>query len=378
MPTNADKPTVAVFAHDPGGARAVLKVVQRLQANGSCSLHVFTAGPASALYADAGLAPAPLAEEAGALLARLRPDGLLVGSSIASPADRALVRAARTLGIPSMAVVDYWDRYALRFSDLARPGALDCLPDRVTSIDPQMTAGLVAAGVPADRIVETGQPAFDGLPGVASPEGQALRARGRAAWGVGAGERVLLFASQPESAFCGTGPDNPNWRGFSEVTVLDLVLEVLRERAERGAETVVLMLRPHPREDRASFERRVADGGRLAVRLDPLRAPHESVLAADVVTGLSSILLMEAALMGRLALSLQPGLLGEDSLKSNARGLTFPAYTRPEAAALVARALDAPGAMESQLHETLRSMRPDGRAAERIAAALIEMVRPPR
>jgi hypothetical protein len=69
-----------------------------------------------------------------------------------------------------------------------------------------------------------------------------------------------------------------------------------------------LVVRPHPRE----ADPALLPPGAVTVRDDNA---HDWVRAADLVCGMTTALLLEAAMLGCVTLSLQPGLAGADTLR---------------------------------------------------------------
>jgi hypothetical protein len=120
------------------------------------------------------------------ILGELRPDVVVATNSPRS--EQAAIEAAQALGIPTLSMVDL---FALP-GDPYRTRSVHA--DRIAVLSDATRDNLVAAGVPAQRIVVTGNPAFDGLAG---EEARAARARFRADRGWG--ERpVILWAGHME------------------------------------------------------------------------------------------------------------------------------------------------------------------------------------
>jgi hypothetical protein len=128
---------------------------------------------------------------------------------------------------------------------------------------------------------------------------------------------LILFVSQPIDAVAATG----SRLGFGEREVLHGVRDTLA-RLPWGGTGPVLAIRRHPREGpialkTAGFPREIDAAGPNA---------GDWVAAADVVIGMNSALLLHASLLGRLVVSVQPGLRGPDPLPSNRLGLSHPVY----------------------------------------------------
>jgi hypothetical protein len=130
------------------------------------------------------------------ILAELQPDVVVATNSPRS--EQAAIEAARALGIPALSMVDLF----------ALPGdpylARQVHADRITVLSEATLDNLVAAGVPRERIVVTGNPAFDGLAGADAREA-ATRWRSERGWG---DRPVVLWAGHMESADA-----QPRWAG---------------------------------------------------------------------------------------------------------------------------------------------------------------------
>lgn len=161
------------------------------------------------------------------VLRELRPDVLVATNSPRS--EHAAIVAAQTLGIPSLSMVDLFalpgDPYRER----------RVFADRITVLSEGTRRNLLEAGVPTERIVVTGNPAFDELAGPAAREA-AVRFRAERAWG---DRPIVLWAGHME-------PDDvdPRWAGRA---LGEAVQESLL-RCTLAHEDACLALRYHPNE----------------------------------------------------------------------------------------------------------------------------------
>src|SRR3989338_9378507 len=130
-------------ANDPGGANAVVPVVEALVRRGDDVVGVVT-GPALEIAQQKKL---PVALESP-----WRPDLFLAGTSGAlDSVDKQLLRTLRDT--PSVYVMDFWNNYRMRFTEI--------LPTRLCVIDEQSKKDAIADGLSAESIVVTGNPHFD-------------------------------------------------------------------------------------------------------------------------------------------------------------------------------------------------------------------------
>lgn len=161
------------------------------------------------------------------VLRELRPDVVVATNSPRS--EQAAIEAAHALGIPSLSMVDL---FALP-ADPYRARAIHA--DRIAVLSQATRANLVEAGVPAERIVVTGNPAFDVLAG---REAQAAGERFRAERGWG--ERPVVFWAgglEPEDA-------EPRWAGAA----LGRAVQERLQAWTLAREDACLAVRYHPNE----------------------------------------------------------------------------------------------------------------------------------
>jgi hypothetical protein len=319
---------VLAVAGDAGGARGLAPVIRALRALPNVAVEARAYGAATEVWRSERLDARPIDSDDPAGFDRV----LLATSFLPERWELRVLRRARERGIPAIVVVDFWSQYRERFT---LPGGQVMVPDRIAVVDEAMQRELVLAGFPAERLVITGQPAFDALRAYDSP-GQrraartALRAHTRLPFSM----TRVLYISQPLSL-----QYSADELGFHEDQVLaDTIAAlgaVLDGLAGRHAS---LLVKPHPRDVVADLKRGIPriHSPRLAIRLLDGSAPGGEVgqspdvrllaLGSDLVIGMNSTALMEACLLRRPVISYQPGLRLRDPLPSNRLGWTRAVY----------------------------------------------------
>ncbi|MSQ13341.1 MAG: hypothetical protein EXR47_04260 [Dehalococcoidia bacterium] len=325
---NRPLPRLLVAAQDPGGANAIAPVARRLLEEGRVELRVAGVRWAAAAFRSWELPPLTLpadlehlpatweAMDAAAqlLLDAFPADGLLLGTSWGPSIEKALTRWGFSQGVPAVAVLDAWANYAERFRGPGPEQRMEFLPDRIAIMDDWARREMLALGFPKERLVVTGQPALDLLAGSAgSDEETRRRAEARRQLGVAAGAKVVAFFSQPISALYGSDPSSPAYLGYDEQTVLRDLAQVIGALPQEHSAPFVLLVKPHPKEAAGEMQRYLASTKGASIT-DPQTSPQALLHAADVVVGMSSILLVESYLMGKPTISYQPGLRLEDPL----------------------------------------------------------------
>jgi len=300
--------TIVVIARQPGSAAALAPVVLALRKEAGVSCLVLGLDHAPQSWAISGIVAQAVASFTEALpyLAAVQPAMLLTGTSFDAVGDGQFWNWAREQGIPSIAFVDHWTNYRQRFSSTpARP--FDCLPERVAVIDSLMANRLIEAGCPEKHIIVTGHPGWDCLIQRRSHHATELCRKL-------AGDSILvLFASEPLARFYGS-KGSCNGFGYTERDALTLLINALETIADNQGEAYTVAVKPHPLEDSVAFtDLLTAASGRVRVVL--VKGDRiELVTAAKVVTGMSSLLLYEAALMGQPVVALQPERIGPSDL----------------------------------------------------------------
>lgn len=233
--------------------------------------------------------------------ARTPADALVTGTSHYAPFEPVLWAIAASRGVTSLAVLDQWMNVAPRFAQGR--------PDYVGALDAAQRDELASLGFPPSRIVEIGHPWLSQL--AASP----------AVASVTADDVRVLFVSEPIRSDVEQGVNEPF--GFDEFDAFAVVHAAAVTAAADG-QRVSLAVRCHPYEDAEAFGRhvhRLPGASGLEVSIQDRSTPAlDAVRRADLVTGVSSMMLLEAMVLGRAVVSVQPGLSREETFVASARG----------------------------------------------------------
>lgn len=318
MPDKPHLPSITAIAGDAGGAAALAPVLRRM-AEDRMLLDVLGYREAPATWRAAGVPCTEIPETADDawLTDRMRGALLTLTSTSVNGIDweKRAVALAANLGIPSLALLDFWSNYRARFE---APAGTLVLPDRIAVMDELARNEMASEGFPGERLVVTGQPVFDALQERRTNAKASQYQSVRADLGIEGDTRLVLFASQPlADVHGGIERVRAIW-GYDERQVFELCRTALLALANRRHANIVMAVRPHPREPRPLTVTLSGSGFRCIPWQSPDRL--DAVLAADVVLGINSMLLMEAVLLGRIVVSVQPDLRIADPLPSNRDG----------------------------------------------------------
>lgn len=286
-----------------GSAANLAPVVRRGRDAAGWEVKVFAYGEAGPAFRGAGLGyeavePNLTVGDAATLLSGWGAAAVLGGTDAWRHVEKRFVRAAARLRLPAVLFVDYWANYAQRFID--EDGVL-CVPDRVAVLDSEMRDGVCRLGIPRENVAVTGAPALEHAARAIRSRIGSEAGRLRMSAGIGPGDTCVLFVSLPFSDL-DCGPLAGGAHRHSLLPTIADVIACLALHSRRAGSKCHLLIRPHPREDASAFSNIVAEG--VNVRINTDDDPSAWIAAADLVVGLDSMLMLEAAQAGRPVLCL--------------------------------------------------------------------------
>lgn len=255
-----------------------------------------------------------------ALVSASDADVVLAGAGCYNTLEHDARLAARTLSIPCVAVLDYWFEYSARFHRRGAGGAVASWPDLVCAPDETAAAELIEAGCRRHSVAVTGPPNIEDSLSWWATHATLDRQSLACHFQVPAERPLVVFFSEPYHArpdgrkLMGPGglyhDDGRPLFGYTATQMLDQTLDAL-DRAVRQSGCVPphVVVKAHPLEWAAPLRRRQREGSvsRVGVTVVEEGDPKELVALADAVVGMSSITLLEAALVGRPTFSVQIG-----------------------------------------------------------------------
>lgn len=368
MPDFSQPPLVVALSGDPGGANALAPLIECLRQSGRVQIEARAYRQACDVWNKRGLEFTELNEQAELALP-VSTQLLLTSTSLNGVnLEKRYTAVARAQGIPSLAVLDFWSNYRPRFGS---DDEVDSLPDRIAIMDEQARDEMIAEGFEPERLVVTGQPAFDELLSWGAGFTADRRREVRARMGMAGDELLVVFASQPFSALCRPGAEVFPSPGYDERIVASLLVQALEKIAEESSRRIVLAIRPHPREDADNLRHLRSD--RIRIHVGNEGDSREAIVAADLVTGMNSALLVEACYLGCLVVSLQPDLKLADALPTNRRGFSRAAFSNEEVLPTLREMLLDENARRAAASK-LTQFRPSGTATQRVAELVCSLL----
>jgi len=322
----AEAADILIFAEDPGAAHYAAPLAAALAAQGWQAV-VYAAGLAGKVLRQRHIPFVPVdgSMTPRSILAQVRPRCLLTGTS-ENPDSLGLhlIHEAQRYGIRTAAFIDAGMNAAYRFRG-RREEPLAHAPDWILVPDEWTKNEFIRAGASPDRTLVCGHPHYDYVLNLSrtwtAKEREQMRER--LLPGLQEQQPVVVFVSEgSERLSLLSAPPSPSeytmqGRGKSTGRT-EIIIEEFLAAVQTLPQRPCLVLRLHPKDHADDFQAYGAEFDHI----DQASPPLELVFCADLVVGMTSMLLLEAALLGRRTLAIVPRPAERDWLPTVRQGVT--------------------------------------------------------
>ena len=304
--------TVMVCATEVGSAVNLTEIV--LQTSAELEYLVYSKNAAAGVFTESGINVVECSfidslDLAKGELTRMRPDAVLCGRAIdRNSADRYFVAAARMLAIPSISIIDEWYDYRENYTDLY--DELEYFPDAVCCPDNQAKSEAIGEGLTESQLYVTGSPAYSSFFDKLSTFNDQQPTR----------PSVLRWpVSHPIITFISEHVEDVhsqiyfNKIGSVRTPVYDeekVKMDLVSALTMCGKSCTVLE-KIHPSSE-VTNQTNVSNGPSINWHVIREGRATSYMWHSDLVIGIRSAALIEAALMGKPTVSYQPSLSGPD------------------------------------------------------------------
>ncbi len=300
---------ILFVATEAGGAKELIPVIKLAK-----DQKVFGSDVTVPIFSDFGIeakeASVSSKNEADEFLKELNPDSICMGTTGTIKAERYLTESARALGIKTVAVLDEWYNYKLRFQDEDELIG-KYLPDIICVQDETSLELAKAEGIPESNLKITGSVSLSELKQTEPPEfPEILKA---------AGDRTsILFVSEPLKKAYGEKEGDKGTHGGFIGFHEEIVRQLLADELSKLDKEFFVLEKMHPSQKDTLDPPKCGPNVEWVSSSDPM--PIIPLLwHADLVVGMRSKALLEAAILGKHPISIQPN--SPDPEKCTAVGL---------------------------------------------------------
>jgi hypothetical protein len=274
------------FAHDPGGANAVFPLINVFENLGN-KVYIYAKGPAKSKILNS----LDLPENIDALLYSLNPNFIITGTSSNDFTEKFLWKAAKKFNIPTMAILDHWCNYGIRFSkfglkDIKKYNAhkiFDFFPSYICVMDEFAKLEMQKEGINHDMIYPLGNPHFENINNLyKNVNPNEIRSR----FLTDGKTKIITFASEPYEEDYGISPER--------IALQDICKALIYYP------DITLVVKLHPKELMNKYQ------SIQNCYFDKKTDAISMIAASDIVVSMTSMFLIEAVVLGKCALSYQP------------------------------------------------------------------------
>lgn len=323
---------ILIFVEDPGPANYIATLPERLSEKGR-SVFVIAGGKAKEHLKKRKVAySAPTKDfDAVKILKKIKPKILLVGT--ASNKDTLglkLIAASRDLSIPSVGVIDARMKSENRFRGQS-DDALNCAPDWIIVPDEWTKQAFLELGMSKKNIIICGHPQYDFVIEKAAQFAKEDKDhfRHRVFQENLKDRSIIVFVDEPAIDTLLPPEKLANYsligRGISKNRP-KIIIEEFLDAVALIEPNPYLVLCLHPKSDGDEYSQYKNEFNLISRKGNSL----EWVFAADLVVGMTSMLLLEAALMGKSTLSIIPNSIEKEWLPSIGANITHCVTRRNE------------------------------------------------
>ncbi|MBP2033804.1 hypothetical protein J2Z42_002511 [Clostridium algifaecis] len=329
---------VMLFSRDPGGANTVAPLYKKLINKG---YDVILYGKDAALnkYNQYGLHGGDIntklhcisQDEVYKFLLQESPDFLITGTSADDFTEKYLWKAAERLNIKSFAILDQWVNYGVRFSkysvnELEKYNINKIhpyLPYKILAMDEYAKKQIINEGISKEKILVSGQPYFDYLIEKQQYLNKDEIYKLRKELCENKDEVIITYVSEPISKVYNENDSSQHYWGYTERTIFKQLFYVLNKISDDYKINIKLIIRLHPKEDENNYSDIIDDihSKYISILTDKRIDGFNLMFVSDLICGMSSMFLIEAAIIGKPIVSMQMGLKRENPFILDKKGI---------------------------------------------------------
>ena len=297
------------------------------------------------------------------------PDLVLTGVSL-NNSEKYAIHAAKKASIPSISLLPgHPPNYVLIFSDYDLKEPFKYIPDYICISDKYSLKDMIKVGFPLDKLVITGNPYYDDLFNLQNSFTQEEANKFKVRLSISENNYVVTFVSQYNLARMHNDKNyNP---GYTEIDSLRISYKELRNILKDDL-FLIVKLHLDKKEKLKSTKKAIPNNPANVVFLrDDDTLKH--IIISDLVLGMTSNPLFGAIYLDKDVVSVQPNLIGQDTLITNRLGLSVPVYTEKNLKPTLEKIIF-DKEFKKELKQRRSNLKLDGKSTERVVDFIYKML----
>lgn len=316
------KKSIMLFAVDPGGSNSIGVLSQELSKNYVIHSYAREAAYKHLLENNPGIKVTHLHDKYCQysehmflkLLKKLNPSVVITDTASRDYSNRSLWQACKLAGIPSIAILDQWMSYSVRFlkehKSYQDKQSYEIeeynLPQVIVVMDQSAKTEMVKEGIPEKMIYPIGSPYYQKLNNFSKVIKQKSKQ-----------DLQILFASEPITSTYGHTLGK-HIHGYTERSTIHALCQSIEKSDYKRK--IGVSIRPHPREPKQRYKQLLSRY--KFVKLCRSKTVYDSISCHNVIIGMSSTMLLEGAFINKPIISIQIGNHGSSPFYLEQIGLT--------------------------------------------------------
>jgi len=315
---------ILLFSRDPGGANTVAPLYKKIIEKGY-DVKLYGKDVALDKYNQYGLNGMDINIRLGSIsqhevnkfLLQEAPDFLITGTSADDFTEKYLWKCAKELKIPCFAILDQWINYGLRFSKFGVSELKEYekkkehiyLPSKILVMDTYAKEQIIKEGIEEEKILVSGHPYFDYLINKKETINNKMIKDFRENIGFNEDDYIITYASEPISKTYNESDNSEHYWGYSERTIFKEFINVLNQVAQKSSKKIKLIIRLHPKENENNYNDLIDNiNNNILILINKKLDGFKLMCASNLICGMSSMFLIEGAVLGKSIISMQMGL----------------------------------------------------------------------
>lgn len=305
-----------IFSPEAGGAEVLTPVIRTFQQFANINPLILSYGFGAKVFEKHGFTFTKMepTDNISEIVRDINPS-FIITSACSAPHDdmneRRFWEEAEKRNIPSMAFLDEWQGYEQRFSGVRESEYLAYIPRYINCINETGKNELISLGISTDRLIMFGQPYLhEQKKNLIQLESQRRLLRMK----IGLfNKETILFISQPIKELYDYS------KGYTQYEILEKLLSKMSEIKDER----ILVIKLHPRENKKIYQELLEKYKRIrSLLITTELSPEECIIIADLVVGMTSVMMTQAYILNRPCISFQPNTKKLDWMLSKEKFIT--------------------------------------------------------